>query len=365
MQTEKKHIAILYGGRSGEHEVSCRSAASVYTHIDRDRYRISLIGIDRRGVWHLQERAVFNEDRSVLEIYEHKGDLVCASPGIGLVQQEKNLAVDIVFPVLHGSFGEDGTVQGLLEICSLPYVGAGVLGSSLCMDKAAAKRIWLQAGLPVVPFEELQIGSWQEKRMQATAVLEGSKRFGFPLFIKPSRTGSSVGVSCCQDHKALERALEDAFRFDSKVLIEPSVDGREIECSVMGNQDLQSFAPGEIVPNHGFYDYEAKYLDPSGAALIIPAELKRETSHTIRTYAEEAYRVADVEGFARVDFFLERDSGKIYLNEINTLPGFTSISMFPKLCEAGGVPYTELITILINNAEKRFETAEMRNYQWS
>jgi len=353
--SEKEVIAILYGGKSGEHEVSLRSACSVYHHIDRSIYSPLLIGIGRDGRWYLQPDTLIPRETEILPLTEDEAALVSALPGTGLICKGRPLNIDVVFPVLHGTNGEDGTVQGLLEICNLPYVGAGVLGSSLSMDKGTAKEIWAARGLPVVPFIRIEGDEFSSPELWPEKLKQLKDSFAPPLFIKPVRAGSSVGVSRIEGWEALNAALEEALRFDTAALVEPAVNGREIECSVIGNFRTRSFPPGEILPSHSFYDYEAKYIDPDGAALLLPADIDDATAAEVRRIAEEAYRTAGVEGMARVDFFLDKDSGAILLNEINTIPGFTSISMFPRMCEAGGLSYSELIREMIELGKDRFE----------
>ncbi len=350
----KTRVGLLYGGKSGEHEVSQRSAASVLARLDPARYEVVLIGIDLDGVWHLQEETSLRSlpgQGDCLEVSRTEPP-VAVLPGLGLWRGGGPIPLDIVFPVLHGSFGEDGTVQGLLELAGLPYVGAGVLGSALAMDKEKAKQVWRQAGLPVVDFLTLRDRSPASLRTAAQA-------FGFPLFVKPAAAGSSVGIHRVERPEELDGALADAFRYSTKVLVEPAVDAREIECAVLGNGEPTAFAPGEVIPrNHAFYDYEAKYLDPDGAALVIPARLDPPAREEVRRLAVEACRAVEVCGMARVDFFLEKRTGRLFLNEINTLPGFTSISMYPKMCEAAGIPYPRLLDRLI---ELGMESHETRN----
>jgi D-alanine-D-alanine ligase len=354
--TKKEVIAILYGGKSGEHEVSLRSACSVYHHIDRSIYAPLLIGITKTGRWYLQPEKPIAPDTENLPLTADEAALVSAVPGDGLHCRGRRLDIDAAFPVLHGTNGEDGTVQGLLEICNIPYIGAGVLGSSLSMDKGAAKEIWASRGLPVVPFMRVEAEEFSSSSDLWPKKLKMLKDcFTPPLFVKPVRAGSSVGVSRIENWQALEKALEEALRYDTSALVEPAVNGREIECSVIGNFHTRSFPPGEILPSHSFYDYEAKYIDPDGAALLLPAKIDDTAAAELRRIAEEAYRSAGVEGMARVDFFLEKESGRILLNEINTIPGFTSISMFPRMCEAGGLPYPDLIRKMIVLGKERFE----------
>ena len=357
----KTSVALLYGGRSGEHEVSLRSAAFVYKHLDKEKYYIHLIGISRQGIWYLQSPP--NSVDEILDIEEESQHMISIVPGKGLSSHTGPIAVDVVLPILHGTFGEDGTLQGLLEQADLPYVGADTGSSYLSIDKDVTKIVWQHHKLPVVPFRslrkreiELSGFSWE------TLSSELKDEFGFPLFIKPSQCGSSVGVSRAEDEKALQKAAEEAFRFDNKILIEPAVNAREIECSVLGNEEPRAFPPGELKPSHEFYDYEAKYIDPDGAALLIPADLERGESSHVMDMAVKAYTVLGCCGMARVDFFMDRDSGEFFLNEINTIPGFTSISMFPMMCDAGGLPYSDLLDEMIQLALNRFEESRKRTF---
>ena len=349
-------VCLLYGGRSGEHEVSCRSAASVSRHLDPKKYRQVLIGIDKGGRWHLQEKAHFQSADYVdrLEVVR-EAEPVAVVPGQGLSTASGAIHVDVVFPVLHGTFGEDGTVQGLLEMADLAYVGAGVLGSSLAMDKEKTKEVWRQSGLPVVDYIVVRDDS-------AESVTAVAKRLPLPLFVKPVTAGSSVGVSKVHSRDELQAAIAEALRYDVKVMVEAAVEGREIECAVLGNESAQAFSPGEILPNHEFYSYEAKYLDPEGADLKLPADLPDALSREIRELAVTAFQAVECSGMARVDFFLERGSGRIFLSEINTIPGFTNISMYPKMCEVSGVPYPELLDRLIELAVQRHEQRRALRY---
>jgi D-alanine-D-alanine ligase len=345
----QRTVCILFGGRSGEHEVSCRSAASVSRNLDPKKYRQVLIGIDKTGRWHLQreprfERADYGERLEVVP----ETEAVAVIPGQGLSTASATVEADVVFPVLHGTFGEDGTVQGLLEMADLPYVGAGVLGSSLAMDKQKTKEIWKQTGLPVVEFVVVR----DDPVKSSATVLQ---RLQLPVFVKPVNAGSSVGITKVQRRDELPAAIAAAFRYDVKVMVEPAIDAREIECSVLGNESAQAFIPGEILPAHEFYSYEAKYVDPEGAELRLPADLPDAVSRKIREIAVAAFQAVECSGMARVDFFLERGSNRILLNEINTIPGFTNISMYPKMCEASGVPYPDLLDRLIELAVERHE----------
>jgi D-alanine-D-alanine ligase len=366
MQGNRERIGILFGGKSGEHEVSLRSAYSVMANLDAERFEPVMIGIDKEGRWYLQSPPKTDEASSAMVLEAEESRRIHVFPSDGLWCAGETLRLDVVFPVLHGTFGEDGTVQGLLEIADLPYVGAGILGSSLSMDKSTVKRVWTQAGLPVVPFELAEYHRFiSPDREQGFAEIRSrvEQRFSYPLFVKPARSGSSVGVTCAENAEELRRALEEAFRFDTKALVEPTVKGREIECSVIGNEWVESFIPGEIVPSHRFYDYEAKYVDPEGADLRIPAPLSAEKSEEIKRIARAAFTAAGGEGMARVDFFLREGDETVLINEINTIPGFTSISMFSKLCEASGLSYTEMLTRIIDLAYDRYSRRASLSYR--
>lgn len=360
----KKSIVVLYGGKSGEHEVSLQSAASVVRNLDRERYSIQLIGITGDGRWFLQPQELSNRAAAdipnALPISEEKSKRVYVIPEGGLACAEGSIAAECVFPVLHGPFGEDGTVQGLLEVANIPYVGAGVLGSALGMDKDACKRIWQHAGLPVVAFDVLYRHDYLENRDAAVEALLETR--SFPLFVKPARVGSSVGISKVTDGASLHEALESAFRFDTKLLVEPAIVGRELECSVVGNHNPRAFTLGEVVPTHEFYTYEAKYLDPDGAGLEIPARIEERLAEEMKRIAVQAYRAAGVEGLARVDFFVNGEGAPL-LNEINTIPGFTRISMFPMLCAEDGLEYGALLQQLIELALERH--SEQASLSWS
>jgi D-alanine-D-alanine ligase len=322
----KTRVAVVYGGRSGEHEVSLRSAESVIAALDPHRYEVHRFLITKEGRW---------EPRSI-------------SPEPGA-----NPDIDVVFPVLHGTFGEDGTVQGLLELADLPYVGAGVLASSVSMDKEVMKRLMLERGLPVVEYITVRRGQVQREEICG--------RFPFPVFVKPANLGSSVGVSKAKSCEELVAAIEAAAQFDRKVIIERGIKGREFECSVLGNDDPVAAVPCEIIPSREFYDYEDKYILGT-AQTIVPADLTPAQTREVQRLAVECYKAVDCEGMARVDFLLEESSGKFYINEINTIPGFTSISMYPKMWEASGLPYPKLVDKLIDLAFERHRAKEATRF---
>jgi D-alanine-D-alanine ligase len=361
-QSSKIKIGILYGGRSGEHDVSLCSAASVVSALDPGKYAITAIGIDRDGKWYVQEQPEIIPDKDfgkVLAIkkrgtwlvnhFEHNNKLHIYNMEVN----GEEVIVDIVFPVLHGTFGEDGTLQGLLELAMVPYVGADVLGSAVGMDKDVAKRLLMQADIPVTPSVTINKGQWKENfgDIMQSAIAE----LGLPLFVKPVCTGSSVGVKKVKGKNEFAAAVDFAFQFDTRVMIEKGIDCREIECAVLGNDNPAASITGEIIPRHEFYSYEAKYIDPNGAALEIPAPIDAPLAELIRKTAVAGYSALGCSGMARVDFFLDKKTSKFYLNEINTLPGFTSISMYPKLWEATGLKYSDLIDKLIALAIDRHQ----------
>lgn len=361
-------VAILYGGRSGEHEVSLLSAASVARKLDR-RHTVVLVGIDREGVWRYQSRAFLERARATesgpLEI-DLNAPPVAIIPGKGLAASTPRgleaIAVDVVFPVLHGSFGEDGTVQGALETARLPYVGADVLGSAIGIDKDVAKRLWRDAGIPVLPWRVIRREELEGEAF--VPVLEAVEReFPYPVFVKPASAGSSVGAAKATDRNSFAAAVRDSLRYDAKCLVEPFLPAREIEVSVIGGASPRSFPPGEIAPSHEFYDYEAKYVDPDGAALLIPAPIEPALAATLRSLAERAYRAAELSGMSRVDFFVSKEDGSVRLNEVNTIPGFTQISMFPKMAEEGGLPYTELLEELLAFAVERAKRKDALSFE--
>lgn len=351
MSSQKRlRVGVIFGGRSGEHEVSLASAASVIRALDSEKYEVVPIGITKDGRWlvgtgaqKMLPEVLRTGERVSLPPDPTAAALVPLSPGGG----RPSISVDVIFPVLHGTFGEDGTVQGLLELAGLPYVGAGVLGSAVGLDKDVQKRLFVQAGLPVVPFLAVHRWEWEKERPKVVAAIE--KKFQFPVFVKPATGGSSVGMTRAKSMEELPAAMDLAGEFALKILVERAVDAREIEVAVLGNEDVQASIPGEIVPHREYYDYKAKYLE-QGTQLVIPAQLTQKQVTTIQGYAIHAFRAIDGTGMARCDFFLERKTGKIFVNELNTIPGFTSISMYPKMWEASGLPYPKLIDRLIELA---------------
>jgi D-alanine-D-alanine ligase len=352
-----RSIAILYGGKSGEHEVSLVSALSIVRRLDRSEFDPVLIGIARDGIFFLQDEkilsAAMDPSSTKLGLCALPDARVFVAPSDGFWCRGKKLAIDLVFPVLHGSFGEDGTIQGLLETADLPYVGAPVLGSALGMDKEKAKAVWIQAGLPVVPYACVRAFEFADLEARASVIRSIEARWPYPVFVKPASTGSSVGADKAENRGELIACLAAALEWDVKALVEPFVRAREIECSVTGNDRPRAYVPGEIVPRHEFYDYDAKYVDPNGAELLIPAKLSPPELERVRELAVKAYASLDCAGFSRVDFFIDLDSGELLLNEINTIPGFTGISMFPKMCEAGGLGFSELLKELAELALER------------
>jgi D-alanine-D-alanine ligase len=355
----RRRVAVLFGGRSAEHEVSCLSARSVIDALDPERTEVIPIGITREGRWHrvAAAPALPSETGRMPEITEGSGgavELTAEGTSTEIVGADGSREpIDVVFPVLHGPYGEDGTVQGFLELAGVPYVGAGVLGSAIGMDKDVQKRLFLAAGLPVGPYEAVREFAWTDDPETVEAAAEA---LGYPLFTKPASLGSSVGVSKVHDRAQLAGGLDEAFRYARDALVEKAAEGaREIECAVLGNDDPVASVAGEIAPEgHEFYDYEAKYLDEHGARLLIPADLKPGLLEEVQRLAVAAFVAVKCAGMARVDFFLLGED-ELWVNELNTIPGFTSISMYPKLWEASGLSYGELVERLLDLAVERHE----------
>ena len=393
---EKIRVGILFGGRSGEHEVSLLSAASVLNAIDKEKYEVVPIGITKDGRWLTAEHAEnLLTGKLVLEprnlragdpdttssaavlargeavvvppepVHRHSG-LVPFQTDAGLMRRASDRAinVDVIFPVLHGTFGEDGTIQGLLELADIPYVGAGVLGSAAGMDKDIMKSLFIAAGIPIVKHVTILRAAWANDPKKVQKQVES--KLIYPVFVKPANLGSSVGISKAHNRKELGPAIEEAAKFDRKIVIEQGVGGkkekaREIECSVLGNDEPAASVPGEIVPGKEFYDYAAKYVD-EGSQLIIPAKLTKAETKKVQDLAVAAFQAVDCSGLARVDFLMDPKTRKIYLNEINTMPGFTAISMYPKLWAASGLAYTDLIDRLIQLGIERHEDKKKNQY---
>lgn len=390
----KKRVGILFGGRSGEHEVSLLSAASVLNAIDKNKYDVVPIGITKDGRWLTSDHA----ERLLKGEHEPrhlragdpeatpgaavlmKGEAVIVPPepvhkqtGIVPLQgdsaqlrraSDRAINVDVIFPVLHGTFGEDGTIQGLFELADIPYVGAGVLGSAAGMDKDVMKSLFKAAGLPMVKHVTFLRSQWEENPKKVQKRVESKLKY--PVFVKPANLGSSVGITKAHDRKELKPCIDEAAKFDRKIVVEEGVGGkknkaREIECSVLGNDKPEASVPGEIVPSKEFYDYDAKYLD-EGSQLIIPAKLSKSETKKVRELAVAAFQAVDCSGLARVDFLMDPKSRNIYLNEINTMPGFTSISMYPKLWAATGLSYSDLIDRLIQLGLQRHEEKKRNQY---
>jgi D-alanine-D-alanine ligase len=360
---KKTRVIILFGGRSAEHEISLLSARNVLSALDRTRFEPVLIGIDKAGRWHRESertleaaagdprRVMLDASAPAVAMEEALVPRAAAPPG-AVDDAIDNDVDDVVFPVLHGTFGEDGTVQGAMELAGIAYVGAGVLGSAVGMDKDVAKRLLRDAGIPVVDFAVVTAGAF---RRDPAAALGALPDLGYPCYVKPANAGSSVGVSRVAGPGDLERAVRAALAFDGKVLIERGVDAREIECAVLGNDDPRASVPGEIVVHHkdGFYSYDAKYVDPEGASWKIPAELPADMIARVQAQAVATFRALELSGMARVDFFVTRDLRALYVNEVNTIPGFTAVSMYPKMWEASGLTPGALITRLIELAIER------------
>lgn len=365
------NIALIYGGRSGEHEISLISAASIARGIDK-KNTVTLIGITKDGTWFLQNESEYkrickDKDAS-LKIEESDENKIYVVPGgknKAFRTKNGSLNIDVVFPALHGTYGEDGTIQGLLDMADIPYIGCSTMASALTMDKEKTKQILKSSEIPVVPYICIKRCDLNNSQRYDEIFQRCIDELGFPLFIKPCCAGSSNGANKAENAKEFSFYLMEAFTWDDKVLVEKSINAREIECSVTGNsttanpnceaETVRAYIPGEILPTHTFYDFDAKYNDPDGAKLLIPADISTDLIETVRSTAVRAYKALDCSGLSRIDFFIDRDTGELYLNEINTLPGFTSISMFPKMCEKAGLKFVELINLLIEEAILRYK----------
>jgi D-alanine-D-alanine ligase len=354
--SSRLQLGIIFGGRSGEHEVSVVSAQHVIAAADRERFDVVPIGITRSGAWLTPQEteAILSRDDAAYQ------KTLGAGSGEGLLARPLALEVlsqvDVVFPLIHGPYGEDGTLQGLLELAGVPYIGAGVAASAVGLDKALMKAVFAQAGLPVPDYRVVFGWRWKSDQQEVTRELEGA--MPYPWFVKPANGGSSVGITKVRSREDLAEAVRLALRHDRKLVVERGAEGREVECAVLGNDDPQTSPLGEIVFQREFYDYEAKYLDPN-TKLIAPAQVPSETVARVQAMAVQAYRAMDCAGMGRVDFFLLPD-GSVYLDEINTIPGFTPISMFPRLWELGGLTYSQLISRLVDLALERHEEKRRR-----
>lgn len=372
MGAKKMNITLIYGGKSGEHEISLISAAAIARGLSKNN-KLTLIGISKQGKWFLQDDSelerIISDSTASFKITEDEGKAVFVIPGAGkkcFRTINASLETDVVFPALHGTNGEDGTIQGLLEMAEIPFVGCTTMSSALTMDKEKTKQVLQSANIPVVPYICMKRSDLNDSHRYDEVFQRCIDELGFPLFIKPCCAGSSNGANKATNKKELSFYLMEAFCWDDKVLIEKSINAREIECSVTGNsttahadnaeEAVKAYIPGEIIPTHTFYDFDAKYNDPNGAALKIPADLSTDLTETVRSTAVKAYKTLDCAGLSRVDFFVEKDTGKLYFNEINTMPGFTQISMFPKMCEKAGVQFEELTELLVKEAVLRFGT---------
>lgn len=366
-QKRKIRVAVLYGGRSAEHEVSIQSAKNIMEQIDRTRFEVVPIGIDKKGQWFLGQE-IFAKSLAHQEVIKLAPNETWFSPNWIATSFERSVsttmshdhlsAFDVVFPAVHGSLCEDGTLQGLLETANLPYVGCGVLSSAITMDKDIAKRLAESAGIKVGPYLAIKKDDWLGNQSAYEAQIE--KKLGYPVFVKPANTGSSIGISKVSSKEKLNEAIIDAYTYDAKIIVEKALRIQELEVAVL--ESLQSPSTpivsivGEIKTKHEFYSYEAKYLDEHGAELIIPATISEEASEKSRLMAKELFLKLECQGMARIDLFLNLDDNDIYFNEVNTIPGFTSISMYPKLMESSGITYTEILTRLIELALKRHHT---------
>lgn len=359
----KLRVGVIFGGRSAEHEVSLQSAKNIVDALDRERFEPVLIGIDKEGRWHLNDASdyLLNQENPALIALNRSNRELAVVPGKAEQQLVETGSrqlldhVDVIFPIVHGTQGEDGCLQGLLRMADIPFVGSDVLGSAICMDKDVSKRLLRDAGIAITPFITLT-----RANAARTPFAEAQRKLGLPLFIKPANMGSSVGVSKVEDEAAYNEAVRLALAFDDKVLLESAVKGREIECAVLGNDQPIASGCGEIVVGSGFYSYDSKYIDEDAAKVVVPADIPAEASERIRQLAVDAFIALECSGLARVDVFLT-DSGEVLINELNSLPGFTRISMYPKLWQAAGMTYSELVSRLIDLAIERH--AVRRNLQ--
>lgn len=357
----KRNLGLIFGGRSGEHEVSLQSAASIVKAVNREKFNLFLIALDKKGNWYLADEQDYldhADDPSKISLKVKPDQQIALVPMddgniiLKLKDGKKVASLDVVFPIIHGTFGEDGALQGLMAMLNLPCIGADILGSAVGMDKVVAKELLIRANIPVADYVVAETDDDLN-----TIVSHTEKKFSYPVFIKPACSGSSVGVYKAENAEELKDSVGKALRFDRRVLIEEAIRGREIECAILGNDELLASVPGEIIPRHSFYSYEAKYIDAEGAKLEMPAKISDDTAQKVRELAMLTYKTLSCSGMARVDMFLTVD-GQLILNEINTLPGFTKISMYPKLMELSGIPYSQLIDRLVELALERHQQRE-------
>lgn len=364
MPQKKIRVGIVFGGRSGEHEVSLSSAKAIMDNLNPEKYEVVPIGITKTGQWLLgtepaqllaagQAVQTDNTNANVTSVTftgdPTLGRLIPLKQGTQLGENGK---LDVIFPVLHGTYGEDGTLQGLLEMANVPYVGCGVLGAAIGMDKEKMKMIFETAGLPNVKYLVYRRNQWERSPEEIMDEIEA--QLGYPNFVKPVNLGSSVGINKARNRQELEHAMRVAAEYDRKIIIEQNINCREFECAVMGNDEPLASVVGEVVASNDFYDYKAKYID-NKSTVTIPANIPQQTSEEMRRYAVKAFQALDLNGLSRVDFFIDKDTEKVYINEVNTFPGFTEVSMYPKLWKASGLPYTELLDRLIELALERYE----------
>lgn len=366
-EQKKKRVGLIFGGRSGEHEVSLASARAVMNNLDPERYEVVPIAITKNGTWLLgtnpaqlqaAEQAALQQSIE-LEPAGTTAVTLTGDPNIKRlipVQSDEPLqengALDVILPVLHGTYGEDGSLQGMLDMANVPYVGSGVLGSALGMDKEKMKLLFASVGLPIADWLAYRRHEWERDAESILSAVE--QQLGYPCFVKPANLGSSVGINKARNREELVHAIQVATEFDRKIVIERGLNCRELECAILGNDEPIASVVGEIIPSNEFYDYNAKYID-NQSRIVIPADIPQETAEELRRQAIKAFLALDLNGLSRVDFFLEKESGKVYINEVNTMPGFTEISMYAKLWQASGIPYRELLDRLIELAVERYE----------
>lgn len=360
---KKMNVMVIFGGKSGEHEISLISAASILRAMDKNKYNIITVGITKEGIWKLYEGPIDEIEngnwKNIVDKIEEKEGFrgsMCLLPtgrddGIVTLGNGKTEKIDVIFPVLHGPFGEDGTIQGLFEMMNVPYVGAGVLASSVAMDKAIAKKLLQADGVPQAEYDVVMFKQYKIDKMEIINKIEDG--FKYPVFVKPANMGSSVGITKAHNRKELKDAIELAGKYDRKIVIEETINGREIECAVLGNDDPIASLPAEIIPSAEFYDYHDKYIAGT-TRFVIPADLSEDTTEKVRDMAIKVYKLLDCTGLARADFFMEDGTNRILLNEVNTMPGFTKISMYPKMMDVTGIKYEDLIDRLIMLAIERF-----------